>query len=187
LTEARRLGFLGPGSIDAVIQHALGFLPPLASARRVLDLGSGGGVPGLVIAAARADVGVTLLDAAGRRTDWLRRAVSRLGWTDRVLVVTARAEELAHEPEWRTSQDAVVARSFAAPLVTAECAAGFLRLGGVVVVSEPPDGSGRRWPAERLTELGLRRVSDDAAAFAVLEQVAPCPDEVPRRRVVHGG
>jgi 16S rRNA (guanine527-N7)-methyltransferase len=184
LAEARRLGFLGPGPVDTVVEHAEGFLPPLASARRVLDLGSGAGVPGLVIAAAREDVKVTLVDAAERRTDWLRRAVSRLGWTDRVRVITARAEELAHEPEWRASQDAVVARSFAPPLVTAECAAAFLRLGGVLVVSEPPDGDGGRWPAEALGELGLRRSSRGAAAFAVLEKVAPCPDEVPRRRVV---
>jgi 16S rRNA (guanine527-N7)-methyltransferase len=140
----------------------------------------------LVIAAARPDLELTLLDAAERRTDWLRRAVSRLGWSDRVQVVTARAEELAHEPAWRASQDAVVARGFAAPLVTAECAAGFLRLGGVLVVSEPPAGGSGRWPAAALAEVGLRRADAGDPGYAVLELVAACPDEVPRRRVVRG-
>jgi 16S rRNA (guanine527-N7)-methyltransferase len=169
------------------VAHAEGFLPPLVSAQRALDLGSGGGVPGLVIAAARPNVELVLLDASERRTDWLRRAVIRLGWADRVRVVTARAEELARDGAWRGSQDAVVARSFAPPLVTAECAAGFLRVGGVLVVSEPPAAGADRWPAPALDQLGLRRTDRGDPSFAVLEQCSPCPDDVPRRRVVRRG
>jgi 16S rRNA (guanine527-N7)-methyltransferase len=188
LREAQALGFLGARSIDAVVAHARGFLGPLEGRRRVLDLGSGGGVPGLVIAAARPDATIVLLDASERRTDWLRRVVNRLGWTPRVTVVMARAEEAGHEVAWREQLPAVVARGFSSPRITAECAAGLLELGGVLVVSEPPSpGSEVRWSPTALAELGLapRRWPD--RAFRVLDKIAPCPDAVPRRRVVRGG
>ena len=147
----------GGQDVDALAEHARGFVGPIASATRVLDLGSGGGVPGLVVAALRPDATVTLLDASVSRTDWLRRVVGRLGWGARVHVVTGRAEVLAHDERWRGSQDAVVARSFAPPLVTAEVASALLRVGGRLVVSEPPTPDLTRWPAAALADLGLRR------------------------------
>jgi 16S rRNA G527 N7-methylase RsmG len=150
----------------------------------LLDLGSGGGVPGLVIAAARPEAAVVLLDASERRTDWLRRAVSRLGWTERVRVVTARAEVLGRDASWRSSQDAVVARGFGRPAVTAECAAPFLRIGGRLVVSEPPRVHGDRWPSAALAELGLHRVPWSDGAYAVFEQTMRCPAGVPRANVL---
>jgi 16S rRNA (guanine527-N7)-methyltransferase len=184
LGDARRLGFVGRRPPAEVIAHAKGFIAPLNDCRRILDLGTGGGVPGLVIAAARPDAAVVLLDASQRRTDWLRRSVSRLGWSDRVDVVTARAEVLARNTEWRASQDAVVARGFGPPLVTAECAAPFLRVGGHLVVSEPPEANEDRWPAAALAEVGLCREAWADHAYAVFEQASPCPAAAPRTRVV---
>ena len=187
LDEARARGFVGGGQgLDALAEHARGFVGPIAEATRVLDLGSGGGVPGLVIAALRPDAVVTLLDASVSRTDWLRRVAGRLGWGDRVQVVTGRAEVLAHDDEWRGSQDAVVARSFAPPLVTAEVASAFLRVGGRLVVSEPPTHDPTRWPAAALTELGFRQQPWPDLRYAVLEAIASPGEEVPRPRVVRG-
>src|SRR5690606_17211507 len=123
---------------------------------RVLDLGSGGGVPGLVLAVRRPDLDVVLLDAMSRRCTFLEAAAAELGLAGRVRVVCERAEVAARDPELRGTFDVVVARSFAAPPVTAECAAGFLRVGGRLLVSEPPDHTGEeRWPAAPLDELGL--------------------------------
>jgi 16S rRNA (guanine527-N7)-methyltransferase len=79
LQEAADLGFLGPGAVWDHVGHAAGFLAALRPAARVLDLGSGGGVPGLVLAAARPDAALVLLDASQTRTDFLKRAVGRLG------------------------------------------------------------------------------------------------------------
>jgi 16S rRNA (guanine527-N7)-methyltransferase len=187
LDEARARGFIGDGQdVGALAEHARGFVGPIADAALVLDLGSGGGVPGLVVAALRPDATVTLLDASVSRTDWLRRVVGRLGWGDRVVVVTGRAEDLAHDATWRGSQDAIVARSFAPPLVTAEVASALLRLGGRLVVSEPPMPDPGRWPAAALVEVGLRRRPWPDPGYAVLEAVAPPRPEVPRARVVRG-
>ncbi|HET9601410.1 MAG TPA: RsmG family class I SAM-dependent methyltransferase [Acidimicrobiales bacterium] len=186
VAEAQARGFLGADlDLDRAVAHAHGFCPPIVDARRVLDLGSGGGLPGLVVAAALPGSGVTLLDASVRRTDWLRRAVNRLGWSDRVAVVTGRAEVLAHEPRWRGSQDAVVARSFAPALITAECAAPLLRPGGRLVVSEPPSPRHPgRWPDGALAGVGLTVVPWHDAAYAVLARTLPCPDIVPRAKLV---
>ncbi len=183
LAEARRLGFLGPGSVVATIEHARGFarhLPPTGG--QVLDLGSGGGVPGLVLAAEDASLGLVLLDASERRTAWLSRAVGRLGLEQRVQVVTGRAEELGRASRWRSGFGAVVARGFGPPRVTAECAVPFLKVGGVLVVSEPPGEHGERWDQDHLAAVGLEPVADTAPGFVAFRQVRPCPARFPRRR-----
>jgi len=187
IEEARARGFVGGGQdVGALAAHARGFVGPIPDASRVLDLGSGGGVPGLVVAALRPDATITLVDASVSRTDWLRRVVGRMGWGARVVVVTAPAEELAHDPTWRGSQDAVVARSFAPPLVTAEVGCALLRIGGRLVVSEPPTHDARRWPAAALDEIGLCRRPWPDPRFAVLEAIAAPRPEIPRARVVRG-
>ena len=98
-----------------------------------------------------------LLDAGQRRGEFLREGVERLDLGDRVEVGAGRAEVLAREPSLRAAFDLVVARSFGAPAVTAECAVGFLRAGGALVVTEPPASSGStdRWPVEGLARLGF--------------------------------
>src|SRR5215204_5250042 len=97
---------LGERPIDEVVVHAGSFVDALVGVQgTVLDLGSGGGVPGLVIAEARPDLFVVLVDRRATRTDHLRRLVARLGWRDRVEVVTADAAAL---PGRRPPADAAV-------------------------------------------------------------------------------
>jgi 16S rRNA (guanine527-N7)-methyltransferase len=122
----------------------------------VLDLGSGGGLPGLVLAAYRPTLRLTLLEARQRACRFLREAAGTLE-LDGVTVVEARAEEAARRAGLREAFDAVVARSFGPPAVTAECGVGFLREGGRLVVSEPPleETPSPRWPPAGLEDLGL--------------------------------
>ena len=149
-----------------------------------MDLGSGGGVPGLPLAArAWPACRWILLDASERRTAFLEAAVVRLHLTDRATVVRARAEDAGRRPDLRAVADLVTARGFGSPSVTAECAAPLLRVGGRLIVSEPPESTGERWPGEPLAQLGLRplRLLRDGAGYQVLEQQAPCPERFPRR------
>lgn len=185
LERSRSLGFLGPGPVEDHIAHARSFESQLDAGSCVLDLGSGGGVPGLVLAVDRVDLELVLLDARTRRADFLKGAVGRLGVGDRVTVLTGRAEELGQDPALRGRFDVVVSRSFGPPAVTAECAVGFLRApGGVLLVSEPSDAEPRaRWPTEGLAELGLRRGGrwDEAVAtIQALAMVERCDDRYPR-------
>lgn len=176
LDEARDLGFLGPGPVTFHVEHARAFLPALAGVTgAALDLGAGGGVPGLVLATERPDLAWTFVDAMQKRTAFLASAVRRLGLA--VAVRRARAEELA---DLRGSQAAVVARSFGAPAVTAECAAPLLQVGGRLVVSEPPE-PGDRWEGAWVLGLGPARRLEGPPALVVLEQESLCPTEYPRR------
>lgn len=156
----------------------------------VADLGSGGGIPGLILAAEWASSAFVLIEAATRRSIFLREAIRELGWTSRVDVDSRRAELVGRDPSRRGRFDLVTARSFAAPPVTAECASPLLRPGGVLVVAEPPraDDPGDRWPSTGLGELGL--VAEEGSnsssytfsyTFKRLRQAAPCPDRYPRR------
>lgn len=148
----------------------------------MLDLGSGGGLPGLVVASYRPELELTLLEARQRACRFLREALGELGRTD-VAVVEARAEEAARRPDLRETFDAAVARSFGPPAVTAECAVAFLRPGGRLVVSEPPGEEESRWPAEGLDQLGfgaLSRGSEPGGSFVVLEKIRS-DDRWPRR------
>jgi 16S rRNA (guanine527-N7)-methyltransferase len=194
LSQAQQRGFLGPGPVGPQIDHALGFAqaagPPDGDA---LDLGSGGGLPGLVLGVVWPEVRWLLLDAQLRRVTFLSAAVDELGLAERVRTLQARAEEVGRDERHRGKYSLVVSRSFGPPAVVAECGAPLLRVGGHLVVSEPPgseDGADKkRWPLADLTPLGLEPDPADkatgyrstAAGFARFVQARPCPDRYPRR------
>ena len=194
LEDARTLGFLGPGPIGPHIEHAIAYLPLFdagvggGAAGPFVDLGSGGGVPGPVLAGLLPGSRWLLLDSMVRRTGFLEEAVRRLGLDDRVDVLTARAEDVARDPDHRMRYRGVVARSFAAPPVLAECAAPLLMRNGIAVVSEPPAEPGAtgprpgRWPGGGLAALGLRldHWQSGPPSLVRLRQTGRCPRTYPR-------
>ena len=176
LGDAQRLGFLGARPIPDVVAHARGFVRALRAhgdVGTVIDLGSGGGIPGLVIAHDLPDLRVTLLDRRAKRTDFLERVVRRLGWSDRVSVICADAESF--EPIDRF--DAVVARGFGPPEFTVRAATRLVRAGGPLVISEPPGAD--RWDDDVLARLGVRRLTT-AATMSPGTQTGASTD-TPRR------
>ena len=165
---------------------------------RVLDLGSGGGLPGLVMAVRWPEVELLLLDANGRRVAFLDHAVAELGLTHRVQVMEGRAEDGGRQEQLRHTFDGVVARSFGRPAVVAECGAPFLRQGGWLIVSEPPGAEhdpsapvagaaeSPRWPADGVALLGLDPLGTVHHGFdyQMLRQKTLCPERFPRRNGV---
>ena len=149
----------------------------------VVDLGTGGGVPGLVLAWDWPSARIELIDASERRAANLRHAVVDLGVESRVRVHAARAELLAHDPRLREAADLVTARSFGPPALTAEIGAGFATVGGMLVVSEPPGGDPARWPEADLESLGLGPVQIVTAAgrsYAAFRKTAGLESGAPR-------
>ena len=178
LDRARTLGFLGPGPIRAHIEHAEVYLPAIPDeARRLLDLGSGGGVPGLVILVARPTLSAVLLDASSKRGAFLTWAVSALGVSDRVEVAIGRAEELARSASLRAGFDTLVSRGFGPPAATLENARGFVADRGRIIISEPPER--RAWPPDVLDELGLVE-RDPLPGIASFVATGPVADRWPR-------
>jgi 16S rRNA (guanine527-N7)-methyltransferase len=183
LREGQRRGFLGPGPVEHTLDHALGFAGAVEAPGRAVDLGSGGGVPGLVLALAWPESLWSLVEARARRCAFLGDVVATLGVEARVAVVEDRAEVVGRDPAYRGGYDLVVARGFGPPAVVAECAAPLLRVGGTLVVSDPPGGDASRWPPTGLAILGLEPdgVVREAAAYQRLRQVELCGVRYPRR------
>lgn len=189
LEDARDAGFLGPGQVESHLEHAQGFGEVAEAAlgrvpESFADLGTGGGVPGLVLASRWGTARGVLVESNGRRSEALRWALIRLGFESRVTVVEERAELVARDPAYREQFDLVTARSFAASAPTAEIAAGLVAVGGAVVVSEPPEQDPDRWPEVNLREVGLGPVVPQSSAeahFAVLPKVQAVSEEYPRR------
>jgi 16S rRNA (guanine527-N7)-methyltransferase len=185
LETARSQRLLGPGPVAFHVEHARAHLrvAALAAGESWADLGSGAGLPGLVFGTMCEEVELFLVERAAGRCEFLRWAVGELGLGDRVEVVESDAVEAARNVRFRGRMDGVAARAFGAPAVVAECAVGLLKLGGRLVVSEPPEGSAERWPESGLAELGLGPVqlvgSDPSFARMVQERIVG--DAVPRR------
>ena len=154
-SEAQRVGALGPVSPNDVIDHSMGFVDALPPEARVCaDLGTGAGVPGLVIAVARPDLRVVLVDRRAKRTDALRRAVASLGLTHQVEVVCGEAELLG-ATTYHQHMDVVTCRGFGSPETTIRLSAPWVRPGGIVLVSEPPEDQGNRWVGVDLAAVGV--------------------------------
>jgi 16S rRNA (guanine527-N7)-methyltransferase len=108
---------------------------------KVLDVGSGGGFPGLVIAIVRPDLDVHLLDATRKKVEFLREAAERLDL--HVRIHHGRAEELARDPAMAGQYDIVTARAVAALRDLVPLTVPFLAPGGVVYAVK-----GERWREE---------------------------------------
>jgi 16S rRNA (guanine527-N7)-methyltransferase len=182
--EARARGLIGPGPVGGQLDHSRAWAAALEPApTRFLDLGTGGGLPGLVLATEWPDARGVLLDSRRRSAAWVETAAARLGLGGRVEVREARAEEAGRDPELREVFGLVVARGFGPPAVAAECGSAFVAPGGRLSVSEPPGPGPGRWPAAGLAELSLRLVVPGRAAevsLVVLEKTGPLDERFPR-------
>lgn len=154
LSAIQARGAIGEASLADAVRHADQFVAVLPdTARSLADLGSGGGLPGLVIAVRRPDLLITLVERRRSRADLLSRAVRALDLSSRVSVLADDVRRLAASSAG--SFDVVTARSFAAPPITADWAGRLLRSGGLLVVSEPPEDDLSRWPSDVLRKVGL--------------------------------
>jgi 16S rRNA (guanine527-N7)-methyltransferase len=162
-------------------------LPAVRAARRVADLGSGGGFPGLALAIALPAAHVALVESVGRKSAFLSRAAAELGLTN-VGVVNARAEAW---PAGIGAHDLVVARALAPLPVLVEYAAPLLEAGGTLVAWK-----GRREPGEEadgaaaaeavgMSTPEARPVQPFAQAhdrhLYLTSKVSPTPERYPRR------
>jgi 16S rRNA G527 N7-methylase RsmG len=146
LEVIRARGAIGERSLPAAIAHADRFVDLIpAEASSLVDLGSGGGLPALVIAARRPDLAVTMVERRATRADLLRRAITSLGIEHHCYVLATDVDVVAQDRP--RSFDVVTARSFADLPTTARAIDALLAPGGVALVSEPPEDRSGSWAA----------------------------------------
>jgi len=133
----RLLGSSEPGwVVDHIVLDSLLFIRLLPStAQRILDLGSGAGVPGIPLKIVLEPVSFTLLEARAKRVSFLSTVVRELGLR-RCEIVNGRVERMADD--LATSFDAVVMRCAGDPTHLANVALGVLKPAGIIVAAGPP-------------------------------------------------
>ncbi len=193
LERPHRLGTIG-GDLEEQLAHCASFsaiLGELTDRGAVLeagvDLGTGGGLPGVALAAEWTTMRWLLIDMRTARADEVERTILRLGLDDRVDVRGVEAQRVGHEAAHRERFDVAVARAFGPPSITAECASALVSVGGHLIVSEPPADDSTadrgRWDIAGLSALGFGSpevIERDGTRFVVLGKTSPSPANIPR-------
>lgn len=197
LEENRRLNLTAiRDEREAWVAHvcdSLSLLPLMRAAqpRTLLDLGTGGGLPGVPLACVSPAVRVTVLDATRKKLAAVERIIDAVG-LDNVSCAWGRAETRAHDPAYREQFDAASARAVAELRILVEYAAGFLRPGGVVWFFKTRPGledeTGAAAAAARTCALELVEAypyylpgTDAERVILEYRKREPLPSDLPRR------
>jgi 16S rRNA (guanine527-N7)-methyltransferase len=161
----------------------------LAKVKKIADIGSGAGFPGLVLAVALPQVQVDLIESVSRKCEFMRRAIDAAAIVN-ATVRCVRSEELA-SGEGREAYDAVTARAVGRLSTLAELASPLLHQDGVLVAWKGKRDSDEEVQLDRASEtlaMTLERVLDvgDRAGskhrhLYVLRKFGPTPADLPRR------
>ena len=175
------------GEAEAAIQHfadamALAAWLKMPAGCRVVDIGTGAGFPGVPLKLLRPDIQMTLMDASGKKTDFIRQTLSGINIDAQVLC--ARAEEAARTP-LRNSFDVAVSRAVAALPMLLELAVPFLKAGGMLATWKGETADDELAAASgALRTLGCAfksRHPIGRGALLLIEKQKPTPDVFPRR------
>jgi 16S rRNA (guanine527-N7)-methyltransferase len=178
--------------LDHVLDSLSCFLfEPLGAARSLIDVGSGGGLPGVPIKIAAPEIGTTLVEATAKKARFLRRVVERLS-LEGVEVENARVEEIARTEVHRGVYDVATARAVARLPVVAEYCVPLVRVGGYVISMKGRPEDEEIAEGERAAEkLGARlsrlirvprlpELEKKERCLVILEKVDETPGEYPR-------
>lgn len=175
------------GEAEAAVQHfadalLLARFYDIPSGCRIVDVGTGAGFPGVPLALLRPDVHVTLMDASGKKTDFIRSALADMSVCADVLC--ARAEEAA-QPPLRESFDIAVSRAVAPLPMLLELTVPLVKTGGLLAAWK-----GETADDELATASGALRTLGCAVqsrhpvgrgALLLIEKLKPTPQTYPRR------
>ena len=163
-------------------------LKEFVSARSVLDLGTGGGFPGLPLAVAFPDKDFLLMDSVGKKLRVVADIAEKLGLAN-VTVLHARAEDAARSQEHRECFDLVVSRAVAALPVLAEYCFPFVRVGGHFAAYKT-EASAEEIPAAqkafrllggRAADVEPDGIDGSGHIFVISEKISPTPGRFPRK------
>ena len=183
----RRINLTGartPDQVEAQIADGEALLAASwAGVRRVIDVGSGGGLPAVPLALALPTVRFTLLEANARKCAFLEHVAGSLGLGN-VAILAGRAEGFGRQPTLREQFDRAISRAAARPAVLLELALPFVRTGGDLLAQVTAFDPQLLDHAARL--LGgspprLERPLAGGSALLVVDKLSPTPMDFPRR------
>lgn len=158
--------------------------------RLAIDVGTGGGFPGLAVAIALPGTQMTLLDSVGRKTAAVQAMVDALNLRDRVSVRTDRIESAGHDPTLRGGFDLAMARAVAAAPVVAEYLVPLLQPKGSALLYRGQWGEADQRQLKRaLLPLKAQLSSSQHCQLPAdrgvrhlirVQPVSPCPRQFPR-------
>ncbi len=122
-------------------------------AKKIMDIGSGAGFPGLPIAIIRPDLDVTLLEATGKKVNFLLEVIRELSLKN-VRAIQKRAEEAGFEKIHKEKYDVVLARAVAMLPKLAECALPLLKVGGILIAQKKSGTDEVAMSEEQIIKLG---------------------------------
>jgi 16S rRNA (guanine527-N7)-methyltransferase len=156
----------------------------------VLDLGTGGGIPGVPLAIAFPDSAFTLLDATRKKLDAVKQMTDRLGLTN-VATLHGRAEELGHDPQWRGHFSAITARAVSSLPALVELGLPLLKLHGMMLLPKGIDIEGELHAGREAGKIVGGHVTKAsilpengsciATTLVVVEKIRTTPMSYPRR------
>lgn len=167
---------------------ALAAALPLRDPVRWIDVGTGGGLPGLPLAIVAPATHWTLVESVRKKADAVRQVAADLG-LENVTVVAERAETLARDREHRETYDGAISRALARLDVAAELSRGFVRSGGLVAAVKGPAWSEERPALEAVADrLGLTAIHGAEVPhtprptwLVTMRATGSAPERYPRR------
>jgi len=157
---------------------------------KILDIGTGGGFPGIPLAILLKDSKMALLEKSGKKVDFLNKAIRELS-LDNILILPGRAEELASQGKWRGHFDIVIARAVTKFTILLELSVPFCNINGKIIfykskkVFEEIEARGDvieilGGKVEELIEVKVSGL-EEFRAFLVMKKERHTPSKYPRK------
>lgn len=157
---------------------------------KVIDVGTGAGFPGLPLKIVFEQIKLVLLESVAKKTAFLHHLIKQLELKE-VEIVTGRAEEIAHQPQYREQFSLVLSRAVAKSTVLAELTLPFCQLHGLVILHKKGEINQEIDMASKaINTLGgnLRQVEkidlaglSDQRYLVIIDKIRPTPSNYPRR------